>query len=79
MQKYTYNANEFGEPWMSPEPKDGEQFYPTSDVDARIALYERVAQLAQSTLTEQRREFARGDFNELDELEDALAALRAGL
>lgn len=39
-----------------------------------LELLRRVAECAQHTLNEQRREFARGDISDLDELEDALEA-----
>lgn len=38
-------------------------------------LVQNVVDAARSTLTEQRREFARGDIGDLDALEDALTAL----
>ncbi len=41
--------------------------------DTRIGAYERVVQAARATLAEQRREFGRGEFADLDELEDALS------
>lgn len=42
-----------------------------------LELLRRVAACAEATLTEQRREFARGDVSDLDALEDALNAWRA--
>ena len=40
-----------------------------------LAALKKVADCARATLIEQRREFARGDVADLDELEDALLAL----
>lgn len=42
-------------------------------------VIETLVDAAQTTLTEQRREFARGDVEDLDRLEDAIAAYRASV
>jgi hypothetical protein len=42
-----------------------------------LELLRAVAEAAQVTLDEQRREFARGEIPDLDKLEDALNAWRA--
>lgn len=43
-----------------------------------LELLREVATRAEATLLEQRREFARGDIGDLDALEDALNAWKAG-
>jgi hypothetical protein len=43
--------------------------------DAGIEILRRLIVAANVCLTEQRREFARGDFGDLDDLEDALKAV----
>lgn len=45
--------------------------------EREIELLRKVAVCAEFTLIEQRREFARGDFGDLDALEDALNAWEA--
>lgn len=64
MRKYYVHPESM---WLS---TDGNHMpmYLASDVDALIAA-------ARETLTEQRREFARGDIPDLDALEDALNGL----
>ena len=43
--------------------------------EALFNVFNRVAECARATLNEQRREFARGEISDLDDLEGALNAL----